>query len=81
MFFRYSTLFYLPPLRFHCVGDAGIESRIVGSNPKMLGSNPRMLESNPKDAVIELKMLLLNPRYRDRTQDAGIEPKMLGSNP
>ncbi len=24
---RYSTLLYLPPMRFHCVGDAGIELR------------------------------------------------------
>jgi hypothetical protein len=30
-FFRvlYSTLLHLPPLRFHCVGVAGIEPRLV----------------------------------------------------
>jgi hypothetical protein len=28
---RYSTLLHLPPLRFHCVEDAGIETRTVAT--------------------------------------------------
>jgi hypothetical protein len=95
-----STMLHLPRLRFHCIRgscdrtqDAGIEPRMLGSNPRcwdrtpdagveprMLGSNPRMLRSNPR-------ILGSNPDAFgtqgcwDRTQDAGIEPKDAGIEP
>jgi hypothetical protein len=82
MFFRYSTLFNLPPLIFYCVKgkwdrtqDAGIEPQDAGIEPKMLGSNPKDTEIETKDAGIEPKDAEIEPT------DAGIEPKILGSNP
>jgi hypothetical protein len=43
----YSTLLPLPPLRFHCVGDAGIEFRTVTTLALAVRRSNRSARSHP----------------------------------
>ncbi len=47
---RYSTLFHLPPLRFHCVEDAGIEPRTVAITALTVRRSNHPARSHPLSA-------------------------------
>jgi hypothetical protein len=47
---RYSTLFHLPSLRFHCVEDAGIEPRTVATTALTVRRSYHSARSHPLSA-------------------------------